>query len=52
MLNADGQIEMDAMIMNGSGLELGSVACVKDVKNPVNLARKVMEEVSLIWILN
>ncbi|ELU08852.1 hypothetical protein CAPTEDRAFT_206039 [Capitella teleta] len=44
VLNADGQIEMDAMIMNGSGLELGSVACVKDIKNPVNLARKVMEE--------
>lgn len=51
VLNAAGQIEMDAMIMSGKDLELGSIACVQDIRNPVSLARKVMEEVNeLIYV--
>lgn len=39
-----GKHEMDASIMNGKNLEAGSVCCVKEIKNPIELARKIMEE--------
>ncbi len=39
----DGEQEMDASIMDGSRLKAGCVAFVKNIKNPVSLARLVME---------
>ena len=43
-INKDGEIEMDAMIMEGKDSKLGSVGGVKGVANPVSLARLVMEK--------
>ena len=43
VFNNKGQIEMDAMIMEGAQFGVGAVAGVKTVANPVSLARKVME---------
>ena len=43
VLTDTGYVEMDAMIMDGRSLDCGSVACVNNVRNPVVLARKVME---------
>jgi L-asparaginase / beta-aspartyl-peptidase len=43
VLNADGQVEMDAALMNGSDLRAGAVACIKQIKNPISLARRVLE---------
>ncbi|XP_014664630.1 PREDICTED: isoaspartyl peptidase/L-asparaginase-like [Priapulus caudatus] len=43
VLNSSGHIEMDAVIMDGATLNSGGVACVRNIKNPVTLARKVME---------
>ena len=43
VFNADGQHDMDASIMVGNGLRAGAVAGVQNVKNPVTLARLVME---------
>lgn len=43
VLNADGAVFCDASIMDGRGLEAGAVAGVRGVKNPVLLARAVME---------
>ena len=39
----EGKNEMDAAIMDGSSLKAGAVAFVRNVKNPVMLARLVME---------
>lgn len=41
--NSDGVQELDAMIVDGSTLNFGSVAAVTGVQNPVSLARYVME---------
>ena len=39
----EGKQEMDAAIMDGKNLRAGAVAFVKNIKNPVKLARLVME---------
>lgn len=44
VLTLDGRVEMDASIMKGSTLEAGAVAGVENIKNPILLAKKVMEE--------
>jgi beta-aspartyl-peptidase (threonine type) len=42
-LTAAGEVEMDAAIMDGATLRCGAVAVVRDVRNPVALARAVMD---------
>ncbi len=42
-LNLDGQVELDAIVMDGATLDAGAVAAVHRVKNPILLARRVME---------
>jgi len=41
-LNRDGEVEMDASVMDGTTRAFGGVAAVRDVKNPVELALEVM----------
>jgi len=41
---ATGQFELDASIMDGRDLKAGAVACVRNIRNPVSLARLVMEK--------
>ncbi len=42
VFTSEGTNELDASIMDGSTLNAGAVAGVKTVKNPINLAREVM----------
>jgi len=44
VLNAEGNAELDAAIMNGATLAAGAVAGVHRVRNPITLARAVMEK--------
>jgi beta-aspartyl-peptidase (threonine type) len=44
------QVEMEASIMDGKNLDAGAVALLKNVKNPVRLARIVMEHTDHIFV--
>jgi beta-aspartyl-peptidase (threonine type) len=44
--NRDGEIELDAMIMDGNRLESGAVMAVQDIVHPISLARYVLERTS------
>lgn len=41
-LNASGEVEMDAIIMEGRSLAMGAVGAIQRVLHPVSLARRVM----------
>jgi len=43
-LTASGTIEMDAAVMDGAALRAGAVAVVRTVRNPVRLARAILED--------
>src|ERR1700678_229681 len=43
-LTRDGAAELDAAIMDGKQQRAGAVASLRHVKNPVELARRVMEK--------
>jgi beta-aspartyl-peptidase (threonine type) len=43
-LNSLGDVETDAAIMAGDTLRAGAVAAVSGIKNPIRLARRVMED--------
>jgi len=44
VFTAEGTHEMDAAIMEGKNLEAGAVSLITGIKNPVSLARDVMEK--------
>jgi len=44
VFNSAGGHELDASIMDGKNLACGAVAAVRTVKNPISLARQVMEQ--------
>jgi beta-aspartyl-peptidase (threonine type) len=43
-LNRLGRVEMDAGIMDGASLRAGGVAAIEGIKNPIKLARRVLED--------
>jgi L-asparaginase / beta-aspartyl-peptidase len=43
-LNRYGNVEMDAGIMDGDSLRAGAVAAVQGIKNPIMLARRILED--------
>jgi len=49
-LNREGDVEMDAAIMDGRGLRAGAVSMIRGVKNPIELARAVMNYTQHVYI--
>lgn len=45
VLNMKGEVEMDALVMDGRTLASGAVSAVRNVANPIQLARLVMDKV-------
>jgi beta-aspartyl-peptidase (threonine type) len=43
-LNRDGRAQLDAVLMDGTSLKAGAVACVERIQNPIQLARLVLEK--------
>jgi beta-aspartyl-peptidase (threonine type) len=44
VLNSDGEVEMDAAIMDGATLDFGGVAAVKGLRHPISVARALLRE--------
>lgn len=42
-LNRDGRVQLDAIIMDGVTLKSGAVAALERIRNPIHLARKVLD---------
>ncbi len=42
-LNFDGRVECDAIVMNGATLRAGAAATLQRIKNPIQAARKILE---------
>jgi beta-aspartyl-peptidase (threonine type) len=50
-LTIDKKIEMEASIMDGKNLNAGAVGLLCDIKNPIHLARLVMENTDHVFIV-
>lgn len=48
--NADGVVEMDAGIMDGATLDVGAVACVRFLYNPVEAAYSMLREPPVLLV--
>ncbi|HEX8238104.1 MAG TPA: isoaspartyl peptidase/L-asparaginase family protein [Abditibacteriaceae bacterium] len=49
-LNADGEVETDAAIMNGADLAAGGIGAIKGVRHPISVARKVLQSPSVLLV--
>lgn len=50
-LNKQGEVEMDALIMDGRFLNMGAVAAIQRVRHPISLARRVMTDTAHTFLV-
>jgi beta-aspartyl-peptidase (threonine type) len=50
-LNIERNVEMEASIMDGKTLQAGAAGLLRDIKNPVRLARIVMEKTDHVFVV-
>ncbi len=48
--NLDGEIEVDAIVMDGQRLDSGAVLAVKDIVHPISLARYVLDRTPIMQV--
>ena len=51
VLCSDGSVELDAAIMSGTDLRAGAVAGLRHIRNPVQLARRVLEKSPHVFLV-
>lgn len=51
MPNAEGVVQLDAAIMDGRSHRAGAVAAIERIKNPINVARLVMEKTEHVMLV-
>lgn len=51
VLNQDGRVQLDAMIMDGATLAAGAVGAVETIQNPIRVARAVMERSPQVYFV-
>lgn len=49
VLNQDGRVQLDAMIMDGASLAAGGIGAAETVRNPIRVARAVMERTPQVY---
>ena len=52
VLNEHGQVEMDAAIMDGRDISAGAVAAVRNIANPIQLARQVLAKSEHVMLIS
>lgn len=50
-LNDEGEVELDAIIMDGKTLNAGAVASVRNIRHPITLARMIMEKTEHVMLV-
>lgn len=50
-MNLRGEVELDASIMDGSSLSGAGVGCITDVRHPILVAKKIMEETDHVLLV-
>lgn len=50
-LNRDGEVQLDALIIDGRTVDFGAIAGVRKIKNPITLARAVMEQTEQVMFV-
>ncbi|MBK8954699.1 MAG: isoaspartyl peptidase/L-asparaginase [Saprospiraceae bacterium] len=51
VFNREGRVELDASLMDGSGRQAGAAGSVEGIKNPIRLARAIMENSPHVFLV-
>lgn len=49
-LNHDGEVQMDAAVMDGEALDSGAVAYIQAVRHPISIARRILAEGEVLLV--
>jgi L-asparaginase / beta-aspartyl-peptidase len=50
-LTSEGRVQLDALLMDGSNLRAGGVACVERLRNPIQAARLVLDKSPHVYLV-